>query len=374
MKRNTLQFILILLLCLTSVIIEAANVKVGVLLPLTEKSGRGQTMVEFYRGLLMAVEQMKTEGNSVDVYAWDCGNSETELQTLLREPAMTTLDVVFGPVDAVQVPSLSDFCRKHRIRMVVPFNTPCTQVYSNPNIYMVGVSQELLYPHITNLITDNLKGANFIFFHTGETDSRGTSFTEHLHQVLSLRNMSTANLALGADEFAYDRAFNQFRTNVVIPDSRSQASLTKMIAGIKAYQEKFPQYKVVLFGYPEWLTYVNTMLKDFYQYDTRVFSSYYRNPLSGRVAKFELNYKQNYGINSRESFPRAEMLGYDLAYYFMHGLAVLGDNFDDQQGTLEQKPLQHTFSFERTNEHGGFVNLNVQFVHYRSDNTIQIVR
>ena len=325
------------LLCVLSVSLYAVTaVRVGVLLPLKEKTARGTTLVEFYQGVLMAVGQVKTEGTSVDIYAVDCGTTETQMREALNDPALSQLDVIFGPVDAAQVPVLADFCRQHEIRMVVPFNTPCSQLYSNPFIYQVGVAQELLYPGISTLVLDNLANSNFVMFHTGETDDRAKGFVDHLGQVLKLRGMQTTVLNAGADEYACDRALNQFRDNVVIPDSRTLTALNHMLSTLKAYQQKYPQYKVILLGYPEWLTYTKTLLRDFYAFDTHVFSSYYRNPLSGRVARFEQTYQANYGKASRVSYPRAEMLGYDLAYYFLHGLAALGSDFDEQQETLTQ--------------------------------------
>ncbi len=366
----------LLLLCIIGGLLYAATtVKVGVLLPLKEQSARGTTFVEFYRGLLMAVEQVKQEGTSVELYALDCGTSETSLQQTLANEQLATMDFIFGPADVVQVTSLSEYCRKHKIRMVLPFNTPCPQVYSNPWIYQVGVSQELLYPGVSTLVMKHLENSNFVFYTSGEQDARAQTFVNHLRQVLQLSERQTTALAAGADEYAYDRAFNQFRQNVVIVDSRSQTALSQMLAGIKAYQTQYPQYKIVLLGYPEWLTYTQTMIHDYYQFDTRVFSPYYRNPLSGRVLKFEQQYQQNFNTPSRLSYPRAELLGYDLGYYFMHGLATLGrDSFDAAQRTLQQQPLQHTFGFQRVGEEGGFVNLNVQLVHYSVNNTILIER
>ena len=355
--------------------LSAATIRVGVLLPLKEKTDRGTTFVEFYQGLLMAVEQMKDRGTNVEVIARDCGSSDAHLQQILSaDTILRHVDVLFGPVDAVQVTPLSEFCRQHQIRMVVPFNTPCPQVYSNPFVYQVGVAQELLYPGITKLLIDNLSNSNFVFYNSGEQDARGAGFVAHISQVLSLRNMQSTQLAAGADESAFDLAFNQFRENVVVLDSRSQKALTQMLAAVKTYQQQHPQYKISLLGYPEWLSYASSLQVDFYQFDTRIFSSYFRNPLSGKVVKFDQRYQLNFNRAMHNTFPRATLLGYDLGLYFMQGILELGDQFDSRQGELKQQPLQHTFGFQRVGEEGGFVNLHVQLVHYSSNKTIQIVQ
>ena len=368
------RIFVLLMLSVLGVSLYAVTVRVGVLLPLKENTERGNTLVEFYRGVLMAVEQVKQEGTNVEVTAIDCGSSETGLREALHNPLLEHLDVIFGPVDAVQVTSLSEFCREHRIRMVLPFNTPCPQVYSNPWIYQVGVAQELLYPNIASLLTSAVHNANFVFFHSGENDERGKSFSTHLSQVLSLKNIPTTELKAGADEFALDLALNQYRHNIIVPDSRSQGAISKLVSTIRSYVASHPKYNISFLGYPEWVSYTKSMLSDFYRYDTYVYATYYRNPLSSRVSKFEQQYKTNFGTASRLSFPRAEMLGYDLAYYFIAGLALLGIDFEEAQPSLNYETLQHSFKFVRVGENGGFVNQHVQLVHYTKNRTIETIR
>ncbi len=373
MKRKIL-FLMAALLAACTQLMGATTVKVGVLLPLKDTAGRGTVMVEFYRGVLMAIDAARNEGINVDCYAADCGNTAEQMEALLKEPEWAKLNVIFGPLEGRQVPPLSEFCRQHSIRMVVPFNTPCPQVYSNPWIFQVGVSQELLFPNITNLVAEHLGRRNFVFCQTGDTDERGQSFTNHLDQVLRLRDMQTTQLALTADEFAYDRALNQFLENVIVPDSRSQESLTRLLTSLKAYLATRPQYRISLLGYPEWLTYTSTLLHDYYKFDTYVFSSYYRNPLSGRTAKFEQQYLQNFSQPSRNQYPRAELLGYDLGQYFILGLATFGSDFNERQGTLSLQPVQHGFNFQRASQQGGYINTFVQLVHYSTNNTIQTLK
>ncbi|MBR1789127.1 MAG: hypothetical protein IJ762_08095 [Bacteroidaceae bacterium] len=374
MKGKWKRWLVLWAVCLTSVGAWAAEaLKVAVLMPLKEQSPRGETVLEFYQGLLMAVQQLKTEGQSVDVYALDSGTGEAQMETVLRNSMLTKMDVIFGPADGAQIAPLADFCRQHGIRMVMPFNTPCNQLYSNPWIYQVGVAQEQLYPGITALVMDQMENSHFVVFHSGEQDERAQSFTNHLTQVFALRQMQVTSLPAGADVRAFEQALNQFRENVIIPDSRSLKAVKDLLAGLKAFRADFPQYKVKLLGYPEWLTYTSVLLKDFYALDTRVFSAYYRNPLSGRVLKFEQQYRQNFGKASRNSFPRAEMLGYDLGCYFLRGLARYGADFDNQHAAMaEAQPLQQYFRFQRVGEQGGFINLHVQLVHYGANNTIQV--
>ncbi len=351
-----------------------AQVRVGVLLPLKERSSRGTTMIEFYRGLLMAVDQLKQDGHNVEVFTLDAGTSEESMRSALNEGTLAQSDVIFGPADVSQVTLLAAYCKEHAIRMVLPFNTPCPQVYSNPYVYVTGVAQELLFPVVTTLVMREMENSNFVFYETGETDERGRSFYEHLKQIVNLRGLQSTMVHAVDGISGIAARLNQFRKNVIISDSRSQTSLVSLVNNLKAFRDQQPEYKISLLGYPEWLTYTNSMLRDYYLFDTYVYSPYYRNPLSGRVAKFEQRYLQNFGQAGRNTFPKAEMLGYDLGLYFLYGLATMGNAFDAGQDGLEQKALQHTFHFQRVGELGGYVNLHAQLVHYTTFNTIQEIR
>lgn len=344
-------------------------------MPLKEKSDRGTTLVEFYRGLLMAVEQVKSEGVGVDVYAMDSGTTAEQMEQVLTDERLTQMDVIFGPLDAAQVPLLSDFCYRHRIRMVQPFNTPCPQVYTNPYIYQVGIAQDLLFPNICAQVMNVFPDGNFIFWHSGEEDSRASGFIEHLEQVLGLANIPTSHFTPPATgHIDYARVFSPTLNNVIVVDSRSQKALERVLTAVRECRQTSPQYKVTLLGYPEWVAYAQTLLKEFYANDTYAYSIYYRNPFSGRVLKFEQQYQKNFNQKPRESYPQPEMLGYDLGYYFLHGLAALGTNFDEKQGTLEQQPLQHSFHFQRVGELGGFINMHTQLIHYVPNNTIRVIK
>ena len=60
-------------------------IRMGVMLPLHNVDGDGKRMVEYYRGLLLACDQMKREGISVDVYAWNVDINADIRMTLLNK-------------------------------------------------------------------------------------------------------------------------------------------------------------------------------------------------------------------------------------------------------------------------------------------------
>ena len=77
--------------------VRKREVRVGILLPLHDVDGDGRRMVEFYRGILLAVDDLKKEGISVDIHAWNVNIDADIRQTLLKDGA-DKCDLIFGPL------------------------------------------------------------------------------------------------------------------------------------------------------------------------------------------------------------------------------------------------------------------------------------
>ena len=75
--------------------VKKRAIRMGVMLPLHNVDGDGRRMVEYYRGLLLACDQMKREGISVDVYAWNVDINADIRMTLLDKGADACLSENF---------------------------------------------------------------------------------------------------------------------------------------------------------------------------------------------------------------------------------------------------------------------------------------
>ena len=83
------------------------TLRVGILLPLEEKTERATKLIEFYQGFLMAVDSVKSEGADVTVHTFHCGSTDEAMQNVLRNEVLANMDVIFGPADAAQINTLA---------------------------------------------------------------------------------------------------------------------------------------------------------------------------------------------------------------------------------------------------------------------------
>ena len=344
---------------------SVSHLKVGVLLPFTDKK-----MVEFYRGLLMAADNIRRSGINLDIYAWDSGSTAAQVEPLL--PGLKGLDIVFGPASALQVQPVVEACREARVRLVLPFWIGQTSI-DYPLLYNVAASNAVLFDVAATKLASYFRERNFVVVRSSSADNRGRILTDVLTRKLSELNLPFRELKIEGDDFAYEAAFNQFKDNVVVVDDSSIPSLTVLMSRLKDFGGKHPKYRFSLLGYAGWQEETERLIDDFFACDTYIVSPYYYNVLDDRIKAFESDYLSGFNTPIVQNVPRYAAWGYDLATYFLAGIGSLGDTFEQMQVSLRQEPLQSVYRFERSAA-PGFTNQFVQFVHFTTDSKIELIR
>ena len=349
------------------------TLRIGVLLPFEEKNERANKLIEFYQGLLMAVDSVKSEGADVEVYAYHSGTTADAMNQVLRDDALRGLSVIFGPADAEQIPVLAGFCKTNGVRLVLPFANNFN-LAGQPLVYAATAGYATVQQDAARMIAQLYPERNYVILNTNNADARGNQFITSIREELSNQGIATRVLNIEGDDFAIETALNQFRQNCIIPDNTSIRTLNVLFARLNAFCSEHPEYKICIQGYPEWQTYTSSQLLDFYKFDTYIYSPYYRNPLLAQTEDFEQRFNANFHHPLSLSYPRYGMMGFDMGYYFLHGLLQLGRDFDALQGQLTYMPVQHSFRFSQAGEGNGFVNHGMQLIHYTPEQTIEQIR
>lgn len=93
------------------------------MLPFTSTSQDEQSrMVEFYEGFLMAIDSLKHQGVSADIYTYDTKGTTAGTNAILSQSKLKDMDIIFGPAHQSSIASVAAFADKNNIRLVVPFS------------------------------------------------------------------------------------------------------------------------------------------------------------------------------------------------------------------------------------------------------------
>lgn len=350
---------------------EIKTIKAAVLLPFMAGTSTNMEeqirMVEYYEGFLMAVDSLKKEGVSVDLYTYDTKGKEATLNNILARKEMKNMDIIFGPARSQDIDALATFADKNNIRLVIPFAPKVDQVFKNPHIYQVNTPQSYLYSEVYEHFNRKFSGCNVIFLNASNGDREKDEFIKGMKTGLKENGISYRDFTMTDNFYDITTVMDTLKNNIFIPTSGKSTALVKILPQLTQIRRERPGYSMNLFGYPEWQTYTNDYLASFYEIDTYFYSSFYTNNLFPAAVNFTHAYRRWYSKDMANIYPKYGMLGYDTGYFFLKGLSKYGNKMEENLGSIHVTPIQTGFKFERVNNWGGFINRKVFFVHFSKD-------
>ena len=324
-------------------------------------------MVEFYEGFLMAVDSLKKQGVSIDLYAYDTKGSSATTKNILAKKEMKDMDIIFGPAKTQNIDELAAFADKNNIRLVIPFTPKVDEVFNNPHIYQVNTPQSYLYSEVYEHFTRKFTDSNVIFLNAGNGDTEKDEFVKGMKTELKNKGIKYRDFIVTDNFYEITTVMDTLKNNVFIPTSGKSTALVKILPQLTQIRRERPNYQINLFGYPEWQTYTNDYLASFYEIGTYFYSSFYTNNLFPAAINFTHSYRRWYSKDMANIYPKYGMLGYDIAYFFLKGLSKYGNKLEENLSSIHVTPIQTGFKFERVNNWGGFINRKVFFVHFSKD-------
>ena len=343
-----------------------STIKAAVILPFLDGVSKSESsrMVEYYEGLLMAVDSLKRTGTSIDLYTYNSGPESASLNSILGKSEMKDMDIIFGPLYQQHIEPLAEFAKKQDTRLVIPFTSKDNTVFQNPAVYQINTPQSYLYSEVYDHFVRQFPNANVIFIEASQGTKDKAEFIKGLKDELRNRSIPMKSLKEDVTVESLKTVLRTDRENIFIPTSGSNLTLIKILPQLTLLVREQPESRVHLFGYPEWQTYTKDHLEAFFELDTYFYSSFYTNNLLPAAINFTKSYRRWYGKEMDERYPKFGMLGFDTGYFFLKGLARYGSSFEKNMQGLDLVPIQTGFKFQRVNNWGGFINKKVFFVHF----------
>lgn len=353
--------------------VTTGYVRMGVVLPLKEKSPRGAKMVEFYQGLLMAADSVRRQGCSIDIVALHSGNTAAAMDSLIATRQLVNLDIVFGPLDAAQLPALADYCDLHGTRLVVPFTSISTHVEGHPKHYLVNAPRSIVQREAAWFIQNLFPEENVVIVDCGEQNDEGAALVERVRMAMDERGVYVQQVKVDDSDEAYNHALALEKNNILVLNSSSLQAINALRNRLRDYLAAHTHLHISLFGYPAWQSYASQMLSDFYQFDTYIYTPFYRDPNEPRTLQLEQKFQDFCRWPIAPTFPRYGLLGFDLGYYFLHGIARYGKLFEANLVAVDTKPFQNPLRFVNQGDGNGHINTFVEIVHYTNYQAVEIL-
>lgn len=354
-----------------------APINVAILLPMQAGMHSNDKFSEYYKGILLGLNALKTEGTSVNARFLNTGASEEKVRDHIRSGALDKADLIIGPIYAEAFDPVATYAAEQGVPIVSPLGSVGAE--NNAYVYETPPAEESPFDRIFGMFGgqngSQSTDANLIVIdHVEHPD---TASLARIEAQLGERASSVSFTGVRTQSKAMDvlltAALDKERDNIVyVPVNRVDA-----LEGVLSHLSSLNmggRYRITVIGTPRWAWIDNINLDLFYKLNAHYPASYHADRSDPAVAEFYREYMESFGdLPSPYAFR-----GYDVIRYFAGALKRFGSDMPDRIATGEYNPplLQVGYDYRQqaTGMGGKYKNTAWPVVNFRPDYAIQVLR
>ena len=339
--------------------------KIAYLLPFSigenERNVNIERFIDFYRGSLIAMEDIKTSGVSLEVYTFDTQLGTSKTQEIVKSKLPKDIDLIIGPAYPEQISQVASFAKKNNIVQVVPF----TSHISNSDRYAQQYQfnpvpndlDKIVAANIFNKFKDN--NIYMVYFSNEENEKSFYTLPEQLERLMKLKSVRYVKLNINdisKDKIASIANNNKHNLMVIRQCQTSDfQSLIDMFDNNTRNITFVTEHNIFDYAQKD---------KSLKNKDLVSYSLFNTAPTN----KYISSYNNYFPTRSKaQSTPNYDLLGYDITLYFCKALQPNKQLIFPQDIALQQS----TFNF--TKQNNAFLNTGC-FIYRLRNNNVSIER
>ena len=342
-------------------IVQKATYRIAYMLPFSAEEDKNSTnidrFIEFYRGSLLAMEKIKEQGISLEVYTFDTQLGTTKINDILKNGIPKTVDMIIGPAYPEQVAIVADYAKKNNVIQIVPFTSQISNSDRFALQYQFNPSSADLDKTIINNILDKHRTDNVFIVNFASQNSKSYHLPERLEKALKSNSIKYTKLkanSLTADNIS---ALNRNANNLIVLSSCSTQEFKDFVGAVSADNKNYTfVVENDIFNYAK----ADKSLKN---KNFVTYSLFNATPED----KYLNAYSRYFTVRTQQSTPNYDLLGYDITLYFCKALQPNKQLIFPQDIALQQS----TFNF--TKQNNAFLNTGC-FIYRLKNNNVSIER
>ena len=351
------------------------TIRLAVILPLVGNGVEFDRSVEFYRGLLMGVDELKQAGVNVVVSVYNEPAPDVSIASQMLQVVGQNPDVIVGPLYPTHFTDVTAVSAK-KVKVVVPFSSKVPQVDYRPEVYVLNTPAVYENALALDLFMTNFKKQTHVILLHGQAGNK-RSFSEELQRRLSSAGYDIVSLPTSASTQQMTAALLGKKQGeyIIVPDDASEATMKQMLTKTADLQHALSGAQISLLGYESWLPYAEgSMREQIHAANTYILTPNYYYPYTTASKAFYDKYRKWFKADFVSSKPRMAPLGYDFARGFLGSMATYGYDFSTQspqKGSVAAQPkLQSEPRFITVGGNGGYVSRSMWLVRFKRDMSI----
>jgi hypothetical protein len=285
---------------------------------------KAQAGINFYQGIKLAADTLKTIGYTADIYVHDLNATCVSLDQLIASDSFGNSDLIIGFVPAQQVTALATYAAKKQINFVSAFSPSDANIHDNPYFILLNPT---LQTNCASIVKSALKlqpnGRILLYKHSrSSNDSNAYNYIVDQSKASDFTEVDCNQLP---DSATLASLLDNINTNIILMPILDVAYADKLVQQL---HRSFPKYKFEIFGMPSWksLTTNRRMMDWGGHIGINITQAYYFDPSVSVGQQFATAYRNAYGTQASEIAFR----GFELVYWMTDLLQKYGTLFNDK--------------------------------------------
>ncbi|MCU0376647.1 MAG: LysM peptidoglycan-binding domain-containing protein [Bacteroidales bacterium] len=340
--------------------------------------------IEVYEGILIAVDSLRTLGLTVELDVYDTGGGTDQISNLISSGQLIDVDLIIGPVYSNNLSLLSSWATGHSIPVVSPVPLRDQNILSNrPTLFRVhpslSVAQDISVAELRSH-----RGSNIVFLYS-DTLMSDPLTSEYWNRIsLAMQPAGPDDSTIVTPQYftgmiprndtyrgvsTFEGLLKPDRENIIILATTETPKVSSAFSTLHTLSRK---YSVKVMGYPEIRSLETIDLKYYYDLELFIPTESFIDFNSSAASSFIKSFRKNFGTE-----PMAESFawrGFDIAFYFIGGIASHGSAFLSDPGIFNPALLCLEPDFRRNSRNDGYENKGMFIMHYRKDMTIEVIK
>lgn len=316
--------------------------------------------MEFIRGFLTGVDELKKEPYKIELKVIDGSRSAEEVITELDGFNPT---LVFVTADK-NIPSyISEYASISQTPVVNTFDVKNEEFTTNPYFIQLMAPSNYFNDCVASSAREKYEGFKLVLVGEEDVNDLLAQSLKKLWQPEDIKYLPTG-------EFEAFKV-NPFDKILIYGFYTKKDEVGNLLKEIKDIRMNNLTADVFVLGRPNWIVFSENMNEDFQNAYVSVPSRFYVDYNSLDYQRFLAGYKDLFKRNPVKSVPLYAAVGYDNAIYFTKALEKSSLDFNKLQSS--RNSIQTQFDLKRLSNWSGFVNLPVYLINFTPNSEAELI-
>lgn len=329
--------------------------------------GNSENFLQFYEGVLIAVDSMQKAGVKIILNVFDTKDNPESVRKIINSEAFLETDLIIGPVYENVQKEVAQIAAKNQIPLISPFTPKSAIINGNPQFYQINPTREYIAEATAEMIAEDYSNTNFIVVRTSSYE--GTPEGQLVEMIRRKINKSGNSDGGKFTEYDFKRGRSQGlreilladKENVVFIPSSDEGELSVAISNINNLAVDFPITLVGASNYQQ--RYPSIEVAHYHNLQLKYINPYWIDYKNNSTVKYFEKFISNFGTEPNSY----GVQGFDVTWYFLNAVHLYGKDFNACLPYMNINLLQGKYYFKRVTSSGGYMNQGVSVISYNKN-------